>query len=875
MAPAIPPPQPPPPNTGAALELLVHGVGGATPQEMLGDPRTVRVTGDATAAVYRRTEDAHGEKHPERYRDEPVAEAYCWSGLTSGNGSRALWLLLLPFMVVNLAHWMRPTATGRTRAVRLYGVVVRLVALSLTVLLTAAACEVALDLVAWQCAGTSACSERRSWLGFLSSHQGGWWSQPGRRLALAAVVPAALVGLLWYLSNRTWSAYESQSPLDATDADACDPDGAAEAHGPGAPEAPEARDSANTPATANTVNTPDPAGSPAAGGSPGSQASPASSGSVGPQASPAASRSAEPQASPGFPCGVPAPTPPAPTVRPALGRPGFWYGRRLVARLRAAHTAAGFLTVAAAVTVAAARHDRTADSPVPQVLGAALEAALVLCAVVTVWVVCRRGRSESARDTRLDGALITYLPGSALALLVLAVLHAGWSRPAWESSGSLPGETAFRFLALTQGLLVVILALVARSLYRRTPEPRTTLYGLGGPSVAMLACALGGVMTGGVAQRVADWLDGPGTPGMGRGSIIEGPPVLLSWQASVIPVLLLLLLVPVLYLVVRTTRRARRMGPDIEAEYAPEPPDRARTRRIARIRATAALTDSAPWIVGVVSAATLFLGAAAVVGSWTSGEVPGLATDGAAAPVESLAEAAQSTGSWLIGFGFILFVAGGRRAYRDASARRTIGILWDVGTFWPRAAHPFAPPCYAERAVPDLASRMCAWTATTKGRLIISGHSQGSVLAAAAVWQLPDTARRRVGLLTYGSPIERLYGRWFPAYFGAVPLLGLHDSVHCWRNLWRATDPIGGPVRLATDHDPRVDRGPLKDPLAYGRTTALPLPEPILGHSDYQADPVFAQERTALLEELGPRLPRQTGGEEGGRLHKSSGRSSG
>ncbi|MEW2069316.1 hypothetical protein [Streptomyces sp. NPDC007346] len=806
MAPAIPPPPPPPRNTGAALELLVHGVGGATPQEMLGDPRTVRVTGDATAAVYRRTEDAHGEKHPERYRDEPVAEAYCWSGLTSGNGSRALWLLLLPFMVVNLAHWMRPTATGRTRAVRLYGVLVRLVALSLTVLLTAAACEVALDLVAWQCAGVPECSGRRSWLGFLSSGQGGWWSQPGRRLALAATVPAALVGLLWYLSNRTWSAYESQSPLDATDADACDPDGTEEAHGPGAPDADDG----------------------------------------------------------------PAPVPPVP---PALSRPGFWYGRRLVARLRAAHTAAGFLTVAAAVTGAAARHDRTADSPVPQVFGAVIEGAIVLCAVVAVWVVCRRGRSERARDTRLDGALITYLPGSALALLGLAVLHAGWSRPAWQSAGSLPGETAFRLLALGQGLLVVILALVARSLYRRTPEPRTTLYGLGGPSVAMLACALGGVMTGGVAQRVADWLDGPGTPGMGRGSIIEGPPILLSWQASVIPVLLLLLLAPVLYLVVRTARRARRMGPDIEAEYAPEPPDRARTRRIARIRATAALTDSAPWIVGVVSAATLFLGAAAIVGSWVSGEVPGLASDGAAAPVESIAEAAQSTGSWLIGFGFILFVASGRRAYRDASARRTIGILWDVGTFWPRAAHPFAPPCYAERAVPDLASRMCAWTATTRGRLIISGHSQGSVLAAAAVWQLPDTARRRVGLLTYGSPIERLYGRWFPAYFGALPLLGLNRSVHCWRNLYRATDPIGGPVRLSADPDPGVDRGPLRDPLAYGRTTALPLPEPILGHSDYQADPVFAQERTALLEELGPRLPRQA--ESGGKFQKSSGRSSG
>ncbi|MFB8383510.1 hypothetical protein [Streptomyces rubiginosohelvolus] len=809
MAPATPPPSPSPPateppqHTGTALELLVHGVGGATPQEMLDDPRTVRVTGDTTAAVYRRTEDAHGEKHPERYRDEPVAEAYCWSGLTSGNGSRALWLLLLPFMVVNLAHWMRPTATGRTRAVRLYGVLVRLVALSLTVLLTAAACEVALDLLAWQCAGADACAERRSWLGFLSERQGGWWSQPGRRLALAAVVPAALVGLLWYLSNRTWSAYESQRPLDGEDFAEDESFGAAADHGPDADDDPR---------------------------------------------------------------------PPVP-VRPALGRPGFWYGRRLVARLRAAHTAAGFLTVAAAVAGAAARYDRGTEGPVPRFIGAAVEGGIVLCALVVVWVVCRRGRSERTRDTRLDGALISYLPGSALALLGLAVLYASWSRPDWQSSGALPVETAFRFLTLGQGVLVVALAVVARGLYRRIPEPRTVLYGLGGPAVAMLACALGGVMTGGVAQRVADWLDGPGTPGMGRSSDIAGPPVLLSWQASVIPVLLLLLLVPVLVLVVRTARTARRLGPVIEAEYAPEPSDEGRTRRIARIRAAAALTDSAPWIVGVVSTATLLLGAGAVAGSWYSDQVPGRAADGSGPLLESFADAAQSTGSWLIGFGFILFVAGGRRAYKDASARRTIGILWDVGTFWPRAAHPFAPPCYAERAVPDLASRMSAWTSTTpRGRLVISGHSQGSVLAASAVWQLPDATRPRVALLTYGSPLERLYGRWFPAYFGPGPLLGLHRSVHCWRNLWRATDPIGGPVRIGADPDPGVDRGPLKDPLAYGRTTKLPLPEPILGHSDYQADPAFADARADLLAELGPQVPRQA---EARTQKGTSGRSSG
>ncbi|MFJ3705747.1 MULTISPECIES: hypothetical protein [Streptomyces] len=794
---------------GPALELLVHGVGGATPQEMLGDPRTTRITGDATAAVYRRTEDVGAEQHPERHRDGPVAEAYCWSNLTSGNGSRALWLLLLPFMVVNLAHWMRPATRGHIRAVRLYGVLVRLVALSLTVLLTAAACEVALDLVAWQCAGTPECSVQRSWLGFLSARQDGWFAQPGRRLAVAALVPTALVGLLWYLSNRTWSAYESQRPLTweepadtETDVDA------------GADEDTEA-----------------------------------------------ATRTGEP------------------LVRPALGRPGFWYGRRLVARLRAAHTAAGFLTAAAAVAATTARYDRSAESPVPAVAGYLVEAGLVLCGLVVVTVVCHRGRSERRLDNRVDRAVTTFLPGTALALLLCAVVHAGWSRPDWVSTGALPGEAAFRSLALGQGLLVVALAVVALSLYRRAPEARTTLAGLGGPAVAMLACALGGVMTGGIAQRVADWLDGPGTPGMGAGADIEGPPVLLSWQASVIPVLLLLLVPPVLWLAVRTLRRARRTGPGIEAEYAEKHPQPGRTRQIARTRATAALTDAAPGILGLLSAATLLLGIAAVTCSWLTGEVPGLAADGTGPFVESLAETAQSTGSWLTGFGVILFVTWGRRAYRDVSARRTIGILWDVGTFWPRAAHPFAPPCYAERAVPDLSSRMCAWTGSTRGRLVISGHSQGSVLAAAAVWQLPDPVRRRVALLTYGSPIERLYGRWFPAYFGRVPLEGLQRSVHCWRNLWRATDPIGGPVLI--DEGPgghEVDRGPLKDPLVYGRTVEHPLPEPVLGHSDYQADPVFAVERTALLERLGPVVPQQAGGGTEGRdglAQGSAGRSSG
>ncbi|MFH7597563.1 hypothetical protein WDV06_21030 [Streptomyces racemochromogenes] len=792
-------PSPAPP---LALELFVHGVAGAAPGELLRDPHPVRVTGDSTAAVFRRAEDADAEAHPERYAGRPVPEAYCWSRLTSGNGARALWLLLLPFMVANLAHWARPaTAPGGPppRAVRAYGLLVRLLALSLTVLLVAAACEVALDLLAWQCAGAHACTGSRSWLAFL--RPGGWWAQPGRRLALGALAPVALTALLWFLSARTWSAYESQPP----------PAGGGDGVGRSA-------GGVDAPAVPQGPGTPPAAGRDGPGGArtPGRDGVP---GGAGPADAP-------------------------------LGRPGFWYGRRIVARLRAGHTAAGLLTVAYAVAAPTAREDRASAAPGGLLAaGWAVQGLLAAGAVAVLWVVCRRGRTEERPDHRLDRAAVTLLPACALALLAAALLYAGWSRPGWTSRGRLPGDFAFGALMLAQGGCVLALALVARRLHRRTPTPGAVLGGLGGPAVALLGCALGGVMSGGVSQRVADWLDGASAPAA-PGAPLPGPPVLLSWQAAVLPPLLLALALVAATAGIRAAAIRRTAAATVAAEYPGAVPDPDRSRRIAGARAAAALTDTAPWFVGAVCAVTLLLGAGALAGAWASGRVPAEAARHAHPLLAAAARAAQDSGSWLIGFGMAAFVALGRRAYRDPASRRTIGILWDVGTFWPRAAHPFAPPCYAERAVPDLTWRMTGWTARTGGRLVISGHSQGSVLAAAAVWQLPPATRRRVALLTYGSPLARLYGRWFPAYFGPGPLAALHRDLDRWRNLWRATDPIGGPVGAGADADGRVDRGPLADPVAYGRDPLYPLPAPILRHGDYQADPAFSAERDALLARL-------------------------
>ncbi|MEU6854778.1 hypothetical protein ABZ901_33190, partial [Actinacidiphila alni] len=621
-----------------ALELLVHGVGGTTPALMLDDPRTVCLAGDDTAGIHRRACDADAEEHPEAHRDGPVPEAYCWSNLTSGNGSRALWLLLLPFMIANLAHWMRPPSTRR-RLGAVYEVLVRLIALTLTVLLVAAACEVALDIVGWQCAGRSGCSRHQTWLGFAAASRGGWWSEPGRRLALAAVAPLALTGLLWWLSRRTWSAYESQRPTG---------------------------------------------------------------------------RRTPPPAQPG-------------TEPPALALPGFWYGRRSVARLRTAHTAAALATVSAALCVPALRHDHGRGGSVLAALGWALAGLLALLTAVAVVAAARARRTESDLDDATDRRSTRLLLIGSAGALAAAVLYSGWHRPGWTSAGRLPAAQTFTTLTVLQGALIAALAVIA-ALLHRTPAPpsdpaptrrhepaeaaastvsaastgptgptvstdaavptgstgRTSpteatgpiaptepaeatdsavstepaepagptdsppqgvaLRGLAGPAVALLACALGGVLTGGVAQRCADWLDRGPTPGE-DGSPLAGPPAVLTWEASVIPAVLVVLLLCGAAVTVRLRKRERALYAQVEGAYPDEPHHPFRTRQIAGAIARAGLTDSAPLLIAVVCAAAFALGAGAVAGAWAGSGTPGDTAAGAPDALAACARTAQALGS--------------------------------------------------------------------------------------------------------------------------------------------------------------------------------------------------------------------------------------
>lgn len=174
---------------------------------------------------------------------------------------------------------------------------------------------------------------------------------------------------------------------------------------------------------------------------------------------------------------------------------------------------------------------------------------------------------------------------------------------------------------------------------------------------------------------------------------------------------------------------------------------------------------------------------------------------------------ALATGPWVTGFVWVLavgvplgLIAIVRRAYGSRQARKTIGTLWDVVTFWPRWFHPLAPPSYSGRSIPELRTRLEYLTSNTEAgdheaSVVLTAHSQGSVVALASL----DGVRGQewfgqVALLTHGSPITRLYVRYFPVHM--IPAISrVHNEIgqDRWLNLYRLTDPIGGAISGETE----------------------------------------------------------------------------
>lgn len=728
-------------------ELRVHGVSGTPPESMLQHPWVRRVAGDHAAGFYRRewenpTVSADADRR---------IEAYSWGGLTSGSWQRALWLLLLPFMLLNVAYYMTarsPLNEGRTWRVvrRTSETAQRALALSLTGTLVLATVAATVDLVGWQCTREGMTCEA-SWVGVL---QWPWLRDPGRQLAVTALVPLAVVALLWRLARNTWAVGEASAVPVAQ---------------------PEAAHEHRTP----------------------------------------------------------------------LEDRRFWNGRAPVSRLRALHVAAGFALVGLFLTVPFLT---APDQGVRSLLGgeqwsdpSKRLAATLACALIVALIVClvamvipslsERVRPEQGKPE--DATWQPWVNWVSLALTACAVLLA-WTNPS-RQDGLSPQETATNLpwlvgatkvnFALQAVLLIVLLGTgIAQSFSSRADQPviqarpgsggrpvvaPRAWFGMGTVIFATLGWLLSGALASALTLRMADLL---GTPI----SEIGGPeqtPILLPVQYFWAAAAALVVVVGAALIALVTWQRLRgHRGRVLETMVFPSYPRaglgaaqgddvQARAESITRTWTTATVPEVARRAIGAFITFSVMVTIVGVTGflaipDWPISDAP----------------------RWIVTGGSLVLLGGvlgllyvGRKAYSSTHIRRSMGILWDLGTFWPRATHPLAPPCYAERTVPDLVRRIEYLAENESGKVLLSCHSQGAVIGAALVAQLRNDSSQRIAFLTYGCPLRRLYARFFPSYLGLDPLLRVGEllrghpgyepddrEIWPWINLYRPSDPIGGAV---------------------------------------------------------------------------------
>ena len=836
------------------LELRIHGVNNTSPAAMLDLPPDAveRRLGDGLAGFWRERPGAQARLRPGDRGWRPAAltrEAYSWGGLarntpdvpgggwfaTAGRAlSRVGWTLVLPFGVANVAYWTRrlgpSEASGSTPpgggagagGARIFG-------LGLTALATTTACEVSMDLIAVQCydGATKRCDRLPGAFDVLADHD------VPVRLVLAAVAPIALLALLFWLSSVTRSRYER------------------------ATHAVTAR--------------------------PGAQADPRpTSGAL--------------LARPGFWSGFAMLARLAKlhlavglaVVTLALAWPAL-FARGSACRddlgsidvgtcWQQAFSGDGGLPYALAACVlgswavlvgAAAIACRTArdapdflprrDPPEGQGPGTRDPASWLLglaaAALAGTGLLLLAAQPEIAEGKALLG--VNVAPTATLAVLVAMV---GGSL-GWRHGG--PGRHVL-VLALVAGfavavgrlaaggplLAVLVLGAVWWFLLRRTErDPRRWVAWFGaGPAVFLsLALVLSVTLSALVTLVTGNWLNGKngvaallaGAAGNGTDPDLRVPtPYVLFGVGALLAVVGTVVVVAVM--LARTAGGSIRCadgGPDAGPGSLS---DRMR-ERVAGARCFAARLHRAERILGVLAAGGMAVVVTAVALSAASWPGPGdLDQPGWETGLRRIIEAGAFV---LAGGGLVLFgvlVGGGK------GRTRPLGLIWDLVGFLPRAAHPFAPPCYAERAVPELVERVAWWLAPADGpgkepaddrrrgeRVVLSAHSLGSVLAVAAVLALPrgvtERAGRPVRLLTYGTQLRPYFGRIFPELLGPAvlgtreigpprfwarrdpwegaelpagpavdpapgALLELMGGPAAWRSLWRRTDYLGFPL---------------------------------------------------------------------------------
>ncbi|GIJ80325.1 hypothetical protein SAMN05443287_101436 [Micromonospora phaseoli] len=542
--------------------------------------------------------------------------------------------------------------------------------------------------------------------------------------------------------------------------------------------------------------------------------------------------------------------------------PGFWNDALVVQRLRVIHVAVGLGVLDASLLFALVHVHPT---PVGYLLLGATWLLLAACVVLLT----QPARSASSGPGRgpVDLRGIRPLRTAALALTVLALAYSTLTLEPEPPHGQLPGyEGAVAGLLAVQAVLLI--ALVGAVWHQRRRSRTTGASWLGGfasPVLAGAAVAAAYGFAAALVYRVADLLDRGDIPNPARPDRPDAPPleppVSYRWAALAGLATILVVAATVLWRIAVTRRRRRQLAEKIVRQDFPDPPSEALPRRdaVREIIARAAIGEhlgpvfTVFLILSLLGITTVALDLIGIGPSQLSTRLAG--TDGQATTNLALA---TDVGMYVIGLAALGIVVLALFSYRSDETRRTVAVVWDLGTFWPRTVHPFAPPCYAERAVPELAKRVTGLTA--HGGVILSGHSHGSVLATATLLQLPPEVLPRVALLTHGSPLHRVYARVCPAFFGDPTLYEAGERIGWrWVNLWRDTDSVGGPLFSA--HQPgqppgvsgpagTVDRR-LRDPRGITVPPDDTVPPPINRHWPYHTDEAYEAAVRELVGRLG------------------------
>lgn len=805
------------------LELRIHGVGGASAESNLETPTTLMVAGDKKAGFYRAWFPGQGQAHA------PLREAYCWGRFSYTAITSAVWSLLLPFALVNLASWALPsphrvgqaTELGDWRwARRVARVLLRLLGVVLTAAFMITLCYLLVVIVARQAA------DDKTLPGWLDWYEG--W-EPTHRVALAlGIAVAVLIGLRIF-SGYTTGKYEDWSP--------------------------------------------------------GKELS--------------------------------APT----TMR--LSEPDMWRGSETVRRQQFCHVFTALAVVLAFTALALPDGDPLAD------LGLAVAVIMVSLALLVLVVPgCDRlwstqeqapspehaERHDQSATPRVSGwswalpqAVQRLLAGLAWVVTTMGVVYV-WFRGSDAQNRTFAVESwLLNAPVLTE---FVVLVLLAGVLVVQKPWQQVDVFAAGFLSVlvAGLAVAVSSIFGGALLLTATSVFSSPSIDSDTTGKKETLLPGVVTAGSLAFLATMVAALCVAGYLASWRARLKKRLVTITEAELAQRLPAHPPADETAHVTGTGSSTPWKPRDIPVLQeyqeaglapphAAAYDRSVKAVAGIWSMSRMTDLtARVGAAVAIPTLlvlllADILDPTAPWVLNtarigsaatvaatIGFIGFL---RSALVSEAQRRKFAFFWDVVNFWPRQAHPFAPPCYAERVVPEVTTRIRRivgdvsrgpWDPAvgqvaserdperTDGgfephrAVVLNGYSQGSPISVAVMAQLPGDTHELVALLTLACPAHRLYGRAFPLYFGPDQLEALlnerltnaFDGTRRWINMCRRSDYVGGPVGMG------IDEWILDPPALWPSTNMTQVPSHL--HSDWFPDPQTHPNVDVLAQRL-PRLP--------------------